>query len=205
MKRSLAIVITIIATLTFVGCSGSGGSGSGYLSNYSQDYNQPANVQQTQPQTEAAQTVNAEYLELFNSRYIVDMDTLFYLLDSASFATVDSDGIVEKLQFGYKDDIVKEMVDTLYCPVAGMTDNEKQTLEQEMKSYFSQLDAQSFCTSTYDMGDTWFVIKFHLTDLDNVQTHSILVDYGILNGVTNSLVSMKETESLLLSSGYIKK
>ena len=64
---------------------------------------------------------NSAYTDIFMSRNIVDMSSIFTTMDTAAFANVDDEGTVEKLEYAYEDDAVKEFVNVVYYPISNMT------------------------------------------------------------------------------------
>ena len=148
---------------------------------------------------------NETYTEIFNSRYIVEMGTMFRGLDSAAFATVDQDGMIEKLEFGYKDDVIKEMVNTLYFPISGMDDAEKNALDAAVKENLSGYIAVDFCSASYNMGNLYYTVTLHFTELDIAENIQKMSELGILTGDGADRLSMTETENSLVTAGYVKK
>ena len=195
MKKLTAILLaalTLCALLAGCGDSGSSG-GSSYVPNNTT----------TEPTTEA--TVNPEYEELFTSRYIVEMPPLFLMMDSAAFATVNDEGMIEKMEYGYKDDVVKEMINTLYYPISEMTEDQKTLLDSSVKEALASYTDLSFCEASFDMGNSYYTVKLHFTGLDTAENVKALSDLGLVTGDTSGLISMKESETALLANGYIKR
>lgn len=193
MKKFTAFLLAALMLCTvFAGCS-SGSSNFG-------------NIQTTTPTTKA--TPNPEYEEIFTSHNIVDMPAIFLMMDYAAFASIDEDGWIEKMEYGYKNDIVMEMIDTIYCPLdEEMTDDEsKAQLEDSLKEAYAEYTDLSFCTVTIDMGNSYCIIKLHFTDLDNADNVMALQELDIVTGEDNDdLISMKVTETGMLESGFIKR
>lgn len=153
--------------------------------------------------------VNSDYAEIFSSRYIVESPALFFGLDSAAFAsaynTVNGE-TVEKLEFGYKNDVIKEMICTVYISVSDYSDEEKQALEEENKDLIAELDALDCCEVTSNMGNNFYIVTIHCTDIDNASNLQALVNEGFeLADEGATYLSMSKTESELLADGYVKK
>ena len=161
--------------------------------------------EETSQSDSAAVSANGEYSEIFTSRNIVEMPAMFMMLDSAAFAAVDQDGIIEKMEFGYKDDVIKEMVNTLYFPISGMDDTEKSALEAMVKENLSGYLAVDFCTTSYNMGNLYYTVSLHFTDLDVAENIQKMSEFGILAGNGADRLSMAQTESNLIAGGYTKK
>lgn len=148
---------------------------------------------------------NSAYADIFLSRNIVDMTSIFTSLDTMAFANVSDEGTVEKLEYAYEDDTIKEMVDVVYYPVSDMTEDEKLALDSSMKTNCASMEEADFCTVSYNMGNNYYSVTLHFTDLDKTENIQKLHDFGMLTGEGANKISMSETESNLLSGGYVKK
>lgn len=155
--------------------------------------------------TDSTTESDASYEEVFSSRNIIDSPASFLMLDSASFVIASADGMVEKLEFGYEDDIVKEMVNTVYYPISGMTAEEVETIDSSMRTAFSVYESEEFCSVSYNALSDYFVITINFTSLDNAENVQKLGELGMLTGTNVTVISMSETESGLVSNGYLKK
>lgn len=155
----------------------------------------------------SSSAVNSEYTEIFSSRNIVDGVEGFLMLDSATFAKVDEIGMIDKLEYGYDGDVVKEMVNTIYFPISDYTEAQKNELDTTIKEEFSELENLNCCTMSYNTGNNYYVITVKFTDLDNLDNVQALqeLDEITMYGPSNSLISMKNTEESLLADGYVKK
>lgn len=148
---------------------------------------------------------NSAYTDIFMSRNIVDMSSIFTTMDTAAFANVDDEGTVEKLEYAYEDDSVKEFVNVVYYPISNMTEAQKLALDNSVKSNCASMEEAQFCTVSYNMGNNYYSVTLHFTDLDKTENIQKLHDYGMLVGEGVNKISMSETESNLLSGGYVKK
>ena len=196
MKKIAALLLAALMLCGILaGCGSSGGSSA--IPTF------PVNPT-TEPTTEA--TVNPEYEEIFTSRFIVDMPPFFLMLDSAAFAMVSEEtGMIEKMEYGYKDDIVKELINTVYYPISEMTDDEKTQLDTGVQEALAGYTELSFCDANFNMGNSYYTVKLHFTDLDTIENVKALSDLGLVTGDDSGLISMKESESGLLAAGYIKR
>lgn len=155
--------------------------------------------------TEAAAEApaNAAYEEVFSSHYIVDMPSIFFMLDSAHFVSEAEDGTIEKLEFGYDGDLIKEMVNVVYLPIGEYTEEEKTEIDILMKETFAQHESYDFITASYQMGSQYYVITLRCTNLDNEDNMKVMQALGFTED--DCLLSMAATEEGLLDSGYIKR
>lgn len=197
MRKTMAILLTVaVISVLFAGCGGSS-TGYGDISTFP-----PVSTQEQLTD----QSVNPAYEEIFTSRSIVEMPPFFMMMESAAFATVSSDGMIEKLEYGYQDDVVKEMINTLYYPISDMTEEQKTQLDAAVKETLADYTSLSFCNDTYDMGNLYYIVKLQFTDLGSGANVQKLQELGLVTGDDNSgLISMTETESSLLASGFIKR
>lgn len=198
MKKLIAILLaTMMLGALLTGCGSSSSSGgSGYT---------PV-ITTTQPTTEPTLDIpSAAYNEIFISRNIIEMPPMFFMMDASAFASVSAEGMIEKMEYGHKDDIVKELINSLYYPISEMTDDQKTLLDSGVKEALASYTALSFCEATYDMGDSYYIVSLHFTDLDNTDHVKTLSDLGLVTGDDSGLISMKESEASLLESGYVKR
>lgn len=144
----------------------------------------------------------ASYDDYLAEAGIVHLET-FFGMETASYVAVVS-GMIDCQDYGYENDVVKESVQTLYVPVTGYTDADKQTLEDSMKLAFATYEAVDCVTVTYDMGDNYFKIRIVYADLDNADNVSALYTAGLI-AETSTFISMSKTDSELLATGYTKK
>ena len=150
-------------------------------------------------------TANETYTEIFNSRYIVEMGALFRGLDSAEFAIVRDGDMIEKLQYGYENDIIKEMINTLYYPVSDMDDAQKSALDATVKENLAACTSADFCSVTYNMGNLYYTVELHFTDLDSSENLQKMYEFGLINESGANYISMQQTEANLIADGYVKK
>ena len=150
----------------------------------------------------SSNATNSAYNAVFENTYIVHFQA-FFNMDMASFASKQDNGIICCSDYGYKDDVVKQWVETMYIPVCGLTEAEKVTAENEMKTQFAALDALACCTVNYKTGTNYITVTFTYKDVDQAANYGELYNAGILQ--TNTFISMSATESALISQGFVKK
>lgn len=145
---------------------------------------------------------NPAYEAIFDDTYIVHFQT-FFNMEMECFAFKQDDGIICCADYGYKDDVVTQWVETLYIPVSEYTDTEKTELENTMKTQFATVEALSCCSVSYKMSANYFTITCTYSDVDKAENYSELYNAGVLQ--TNTFISMSATERTLLSQGFVKK
>ena len=150
-------------------------------------------------------SANNAYSDIFMSRNIVETTEFFTVLDTMAFANVLNDGIIEKLEYAYEDDIIKEMVNVVYYPLSDMTEEQKTAFDNSMKNNYAAIEEEDFCTVSYHMGNNYYSTTFHFTELDKTENIQKLSELGMLTGAGANKISMSETESSLLAGGYVKK
>lgn len=145
------------------------------------------------------------YSEIFSGRHIIDTPTIFFMMDSSAFAAVDGEGVVEKLEFGYKDDMIKQMVDTVYYPISDMDDEQKSAMDAAVREGFAAYEAVDFCKVSYSMDNFNYKVVIHFTDLDSSENVQKMIEFGLVSGEEADGFSMEKTEDDLLAAGYVKR
>jgi hypothetical protein len=158
--------------------------------------------QSTQSQNSGNTYENPAYKAIFDDTYIVHFQA-FFNMEMESFALKQEDGIICCADYGYKDDVVKQWVETMYIPVSEYTDAQKTELENTMKTQFAMVEALNCCTVTYKMSANYFTITCTYSDVDQAENYGDLYNAQILQ--TNTFISMSATESTLLAQGFVKK
>lgn len=166
--------------------------------------NQGSQTQQTTENNSGSSvdSANPAYDAIFDDTYIVHFQT-FFNMEMESFALKQEDGTVCCADYGYRDDVVKQWVETMYIPVSEYTDTQKSELESTMKTQFATIDALNCCAVTYKMSTNYFTITCTYSNVDQTANYGELYDAGILQ--TNTFISMSATETTLLSQGFVKK
>lgn len=194
MKKVFAAVLAagvICAALT--GCGGTSSGNINGLPTF------PEAVTQ-----EPVKQPNPEYEKIFTDCAIVDMPTMFPNLQSEAFVSLDEDGWIEKLEFGYSGDKVLEMVNTIYVPISDYTDEERQELDALMKESLAGCIGLDFCETTSDIGNTYYKLSMHFSQLDEPDHVHALAEYEIVNAGIDE-VSMQQTTDALKDGGYIQR
>lgn len=189
--------------------SGSGSTG-GNLGNIVSNTENTVGSTDSQTQTDTSSstyssstvTTGSAYDDILTQAYIVHFQP-FFNMETASFVYEQDDGTICCADYGYKDDVVKQWIETMYLPVSECTDAQKTELENTMKTQFATVDALNCCTVTYKMSTNYFTITCTYSDVDKSENYSELYNANILQ--TNTFVSMSATEQGLLNQGFIKK
>ncbi len=145
---------------------------------------------------------NSAYDAIFDGSYIVHFQ-FFANMEMKNFAMKNNNGIIVCADYGYKDDVVKQWVETMYIPVSGYSDAQKSEVENTMRAQFASLDALKCCAVTYKMGTSYFTITCTYSNVDQSSNYAELYKAGILQ--TNTFISMSATETTLLGQGFVKK
>lgn len=145
---------------------------------------------------------NPAYKEIFDGTYIVH-SPMFFNLETASFAQKGNDGTIMCCDYGYKDDLVLQMVETTYIPVTGYTDDQKAKLENETKTNAAAYEGMNSMIVKYEMGTRYFSITVKYGGLDRADYREELVKVGILK--ENNPISMSASERQQIADGAVKK
>jgi predicted small lipoprotein YifL len=150
--------------------------------------------------------VATSYDEVFSMYNIVDMPALFMGLDSMSFA-VGYDGMIEKIELGYKDDIVYEMVNVVYYPLEGLTEDEIASLDTSMKELMAPYADLECCSdSSFTTSNNYYIISLTFSNLDNADNVKALEELDLIESDgTTGLCSITASEESLIANGYLKK
>ncbi len=151
---------------------------------------------------------STEFSKVFEERNIIYTTSLFRAPNSAAFVKVSkTDDGVETIgiqEYGYNDnDIVSEMIETIYYSVSGNTEAEKSALIDDFKTTFSEIDSLNCCTFSVRQTSNYIVVNLSYNDVDESSALSELHSVGIVND-TNG-ISFSATEKTLLEDGFIKK
>lgn len=145
---------------------------------------------------------NPAYNAIFEGTNIIHSKP-FFMMDTASFAKKDSEGVIICTDYGYKNDEVKEMAETMYVPVSGLTDTEKTAFEKNVREKYSYLEGKSAITVSYVMRTNYLIVTVTYSGLDLSSNRAQMVEVGILE--SNIPVSMAKSEQAQISAGAVKK
>lgn len=149
-------------------------------------------------------TTSSDYDEILSQAYIVHFPNVFGVgTNTASFVSKLDDGSILCSDYGYKDDVVIQMVETLYIPVAEYTDSQKTQLESSVKAEYAKFEELNCCNVKYSMGTNYYTVTTTYSNLDKAQNYSELYQANVLSA--NTWISMSATESGLIAQGAVKK
>lgn len=159
-------------------------------------------IQTPQDPLSGDSTPNPGYDAVFEDTYIVHFQS-FFNMDMACFAKELEDGTICCSDYGYKDDVVIDFVETMYIPVSEYTDEQKEELESNIKANLAALEALSCCSVKYQMSVNYLTVTISYSDMDQPENYNALYNAGILTADT--FISMSQTENQLINDGFIKK
>ena len=158
---------------------------------------------------------NATYAELFSSRNIEDKPAEFAGLESMAYATVTDEGMLTKMEIGYKDGIVNALNMVLYVSTAEMTEGADEemaeqitsTLDSMMKESMAAFTDLSFCTGDfYFMDNGYYVVNLLFNDLNNIDNVKILSDGGMAGtSADGELLTVESFETEMTEANYVKR
>ena len=148
---------------------------------------------------------DASFDDIFTNRNIVHETAEFPKLKYYGFATVTDDGMVDCVEFWSKRDKVHEMIYTMGHPVQGMNSAQKQWVEIVYKGSLSQIEKEDFCTIDYQMGDDYYMITVHYTDMTDKYTIERMGYYGMMEDKGANYISAKMMAESFRAQGYLEK
>lgn len=177
------------------------GYGSGNTGNDA-EYNFNIGNDSSDSSSSESTTSNSEYDDILAEAYIVHFNS-FFGMDSESFVSKLDSGNIYCADYGYKNDVVLQMIETLYIPVSGMDDAAKTELENTARTEFAKFESIPCCTVEYKMSSNYLKVVVTYNDLDKEENYSALYDAGITD--SNTPISMSASEEGMLADGAIKK
>ena len=141
--------------------------------------------------------------DIFTERLIIQAPSLFLMKDRYAYAAVTTDGIVDCIEYGAEGDVICDWVETIYFPLAGVTQEEYATMQDRLHSIYDVIDAELFASVSYDYMTSYYKMTLKITDLDNPNYVHRLVDLGLLTEQMD-IISISLTEQSLLAQGYLK-
>lgn len=150
---------------------------------------------------------NPEYLDIFNRNNIVVTSSIvaYVGVDERSFAIEDEDGWIFRYEFGYDDNAIEVMVDTIYIPLADYLPEEYADLEAYYREYFADVDALDFCSLDIATTADYMIITVVQEDMDDELNIEALEATGYMTTSGTGKLSMSLMAEGLLEEGYIEK
>ncbi len=131
---------------------------------------------------------------------------IFYTDNTAAFVFATGDGSLDLQEFGYNGDVIDEMTETYYMYVGTYTDAQQQAILDSLENTYAEASTlESAYIEIYLDGD-YLVLFIQMWDLSVVQNLNAFADAGLIDLSSSSAtqLSYKQSEALLLGSGYIK-
>lgn len=141
---------------------------------------------------------NPKYEEIFTSHYIVESPSFILGMDRACFAAEIDNGCIDKIEFGYKDDVVLKMINTIYVPIENYSNIE------EIRNLYHEVEQAECCAVEFETGNLFYTVTITFEDMDDAGNLAELYQLGMVSTATDR-VSMKESEAGLIANGYIKR
>lgn len=148
---------------------------------------------------------NPEYEKIFSDRNIIHMSAVM-VGDTAAFAKVGDDGTIECLEFGYKDDIIHTMVQTIFIDISDLSEEQRQVMDETARENYSAYENLEFVTITSNIGNSYYKISCKAEGLDDEDTLQTAEDNGVVETTgSGELMSMNLTGIELRAGGYVEK
>lgn len=179
---------------------------SGNSSSYSSRISSSSSNRNYSSEISYAEGSRYEYDKVFSDNGIYLYNNYFASLDDSHFVKKDSESeLIESLEFGYKDDIVQEMTDTIYYVKTDMTDSEIDAVKGVLEETCDNYRRLNFCTVESKEFSSYLKYTIKMTDMDDPDNISEIINLGIVSGNNIDYISMKETEDSLLNEGFVKR
>lgn len=141
------------------------------------------------------------FSQVFSERYIVPSPAVFFGLDSDAYVLVDPNGIVDYVQFGHKNDVIVEWVETVYCPAEGL---DMQAQDEYIRSKYDNTGLDFVSLST-NFGTNFYSYTITIRNLDQLDNLRAAVNAGLIIVDGDDQISLSATDASLIDQGYIKK
>lgn len=152
---------------------------------------------------------NPEYMAVFEDNGIFDESALLEYghLTTSEHVTTLNDGIIDKMEYGSQNDKIKVIVETVYYPTAGYSDDQIAQVEQAMRDQFVAAESLTFCTITYTNIQGYLKIEVFMDNLDNKDfiAQAVEADILVLTDSNVDYLSHEMCKSVAQNSGYISK
>lgn len=148
------------------------------------------------------------YNRVFSTLGITHIDDRLYDQESACYVYVTSDGVVDSIQYGYNGQFIETMIDTLYFPCEDGSTAEKLYYDEIILSRYYGIEQLPFITYFSGIDPNYYSFRLQINDMDDLDNIRAAADIGVLVLDTSKEINklkIENTESFLLSQGYIKK
>lgn len=125
-------------------------------------------------------------------------------LDYSVYAGELANGIVDIQELGSDDDVIMEMYESICVPTTGYTQEQIDELDTEMRAAYAGYESLSNCLVDYYEIEDYYVIELYVWNLDDADNISELAELGFLSNGYGTYISLSNTATSLLSSGYVK-
>lgn len=205
---AIILILGVVGTLTLVGIFAFIGIlvGDDSSSDYDNGYNNGYDNDQTVNFDDYIQSApNPEYTALFAGTGITHEPDL----SSASvrcFASYDDFYNLYCIDYGYSGDKVTEWVETFYCPISGLTQEEISSTEETYDLFCSAYEALDCCTysKTVDPSNKYLVVTLKFTNLYSTKNMNELIEIGLLeSGV--AYISMNASAQNRINEDFVEK
>lgn len=164
--------------------------------------------------TKKEKVLNTEYTAFLSENNLENADylegrTFAKGEDSNIFVKKDEDsGMIQIQQYGVNSEgLVTEEVSILKYPISEYTEEQRSSIDTNMRETFAEIEALECVDVTYTMDDEYYQIEFFLYFLDIEGNYKQAADAGFYDGTVewDTLISYEKTAEGLIESGYIPK
>lgn len=144
--------------------------------------------------------------EAFTIRGITFTKHEFSTPQSAAFVGLTTDDTLDLVEFGYENDIVKEVYKTFYLNIEQYDISQKESIKQSMVDNFAQAATIPGVTITHEITDKYYVMTTDIKVFDNADAFDAAVREGLLDFTNEGVLTLKmsDAENVLTADGFIK-
>lgn len=149
----------------------------------------------------------AAYDKIIEEYGLKDSASMFIMTKSqTAFIAVDSEGSIHKVVFGHNDDLIKQIEETIYLPMSGISDEDKDAVTAYAQLMVETVESLGFCSAKRQLTDDYCIITITMSDMDNGANIQKAKDAEVLAAVEGANgLSMELTEEKMLNAGYAKR
>lgn len=127
----------------------------------------------------------------------------------AAYVKEDSDGMIYLMEFGYEEDLVKEIITTIFVPTSDWGDSEIGVFLTNANATIQELQQEHLFTSgrASVVGDYEYAyVKIQMKNMDIKYNIDAAVEEELITvSADTDTLSMYQTEQMLKADGYAKK